>query len=120
MHLFSWIAVIAGAFLFFLSHPNILFQNGLFPLGFFALLPVFLAVRASSFKTVWLKGFVYGLLSYGSFCYWLSSFNPYTLYIAVGCYALILALVFTILKLLDRAFYTFRQGRFFAFAFFAR
>ena len=120
MHLFSWLAVIAGAFLFFLSHPNILFQNGLFPLGFFALLPVFLAVRASSFKTVWLKGFVYGLLSYGSFCYWLSSFNPYTLYIAVGCYALILALVFTILKLLDRAFCTFRQGRFFAFAFFAQ
>ncbi|MBQ5498758.1 MAG: apolipoprotein N-acyltransferase, partial [Treponema sp.] len=69
MHLFSWLAVTGGAILFFLSHPNIFFHNGLFPLGFFALLPVFLAIRTSSFKTVWLKGFFYGILSYGLSCY---------------------------------------------------
>ncbi|MBQ3650196.1 MAG: apolipoprotein N-acyltransferase [Treponema sp.] len=120
MHLFSWLAVTGGAILFFLSHPNIFFHNGLFPLGFFALLPVFLAIRTSSFKTVWLKGFFYGILSYGLSCYWLASFNPYTLYIALFCYGLILALVFVLLKLADKAFCTFCGGRFCLLAFFAQ
>ncbi len=120
MQLFSWLAIAVGAVLFFLSHPNPVFQNGFFLFGFFALLPVFLSVRTSSFKTVWLKGFVYGILSYGASCYWLSSYNPFTLYIALGFYALILALVFSLLKICDLAFCRFSQGRFFAFAFFAQ
>ncbi|MCR5316795.1 MAG: apolipoprotein N-acyltransferase [Treponema sp.] len=120
MQLFSWLAIAVGAVLFFLSHPNPVFQNGFFLFGFFALLPVFLSVRTSSFKTVWLKGFVYGILSYGASCYWLSSYNPFTLYIALGFYALILALVFSLLKICDLALCRFRQGRFFAFAFFAQ
>ncbi|MBO4387085.1 MAG: apolipoprotein N-acyltransferase [Treponema sp.] len=120
MHLFSWLAVTGGAILFFLSHPNIIFQNGLFPLAFFALVPVFLSVRTSSFKTVWLKGFLYGILSYGLSCYWLASFNPYTLYIALFCYGLILALVFALLKLVDQTLSSFCKGRFCLLAFFAQ
>ncbi|MBO7612692.1 MAG: apolipoprotein N-acyltransferase [Treponema sp.] len=84
------------------------------------MLPVFLAVRASSFKTVWLRGFFYGILSYGLSCYWLASYNPYTLYIALFCYGLILALVFALLKFLDHAFCTYCGGRFCQLAFFAQ
>ena len=55
-------------------------------------------------KSAWAWGLFYGALSYGLLCYWLASFNPYTIYIGTLGFALIMALVFELLSLVDGLF----------------
>ena len=98
---FSWLMLLLGAVLFYLSNPCVLFPHGLGILSFASLVPVFLCVRNSSFKDVWLKGFLYGALSYALYCYWLYSFNPLTMLIAILFYSVILSFVFLLLKASD-------------------
>ncbi|MBP5176789.1 MAG: apolipoprotein N-acyltransferase, partial [Treponema sp.] len=69
-----------------------------------ALIPVFISIHRVSLKSAWLWGLFYGSLSYGLLCYWLASFNPYTIYIGVLGFALMTALVFELLKLTDTLF----------------
>lgn len=98
-HVKTLLLVISGAVLFSFSHPGFIFENGLGFLGFFSLIPVFISIQRMSLKSAWLWGMFYGGLSYGLLCYWLASFNPYTIYIGVLGFALIMALVFELLKL---------------------
>lgn len=103
-HVKTLLLVISGAVLFSFSHPGFIFENGLGVLGFLALIPVFISIHRVSLKSAWLWGLFYGGLSYGLLCYWLASFNPYTIYIGVLGFALMTALVFELLKLTDTLF----------------
>ena len=93
-------AIILASFLFFLSHPNPLFEKGLGLLGFIALVPIFVLVPQVKLSRVCFYGFVYGLLSYALMCFWLFTFRWYTLYFACLAYAFFMALVFVLMKLL--------------------
>ncbi len=87
-----------ASFLFSLAHPNFLFENGVAFFGFIALFPLYIVLKRATPKNAWLFGAIFGGISYGLFCYWLTAYHPYTIYIAVFSYALILALLFEILE----------------------
>ena len=86
--------ILAGIFIFSLSHPGIFSSRGFSFLGFIALVPVFLVVKRTSFKTVWLWGFAYGSLSYAWYCFWLVKYEIYVYFISCAVYGMLLALVF--------------------------
>ena len=93
--------VIIAAVLFWLSNPNILFNNGLSFLAWFNYLPVFFLIKKSKLSFSWLWGGFYGVLSYGLYGYWLKTFHPMGLIIVCIGYFFICAFLFFILKLCD-------------------
>ena len=76
---FNWIHffikilfILISAFLFFIANPNPIVKKG-FPLaGWFIYLPVLILLRNCSIKNAWIYGVLYGLLSSGSYGYWLN------------------------------------------------
>ena len=86
--------LLAGIFIFSLSHPGIISSRGFSFLGFIALVPVFLIARNASWKSVWLWGFLYGLLSYALYCFWLVKYELIAYIVACAVYGILLALVF--------------------------
>ncbi len=102
--LYNLLYLTFSAFLFFLSQPNILVHQGIGFLGFVELVPVFFVLKRITTKSSWLYGFFYGALSYGLLCYWLSTFNPYTLYLGLPAFGVIMALVFLFMKMFGNLF----------------
>jgi len=98
------ILLIISVLIFVLANPNILVKNGLGFLGFFIYLPVLYVVTKSNLKNAWAYGLVYGALSYGIYGYWLTNFHPLGLTIVCICYAVILAIVFEGLKIIQILF----------------
>ncbi|HCA19696.1 MAG TPA: apolipoprotein N-acyltransferase [Treponema sp.] len=86
--------VILASLFFACAHPGLIFEDGCAFFGFIALAPVFILVKKSSVRSAWFWGALYGMSSYGLLCYWLAAFNPFTIYIGMAAFALILALVF--------------------------
>lgn len=101
------ILLLISVLIFFLSHPNSFFSDGIGFLGYFIYLPVLFLIEKSSLKTVFLWGGLYGAFSYGLFAFWLKNFHPLTLYIICIVYFLIFALVFFILKVIKNSFRTY-------------
>ena len=101
------ILLLISVLIFFLSHPNSFFSDGIGFLGYFIYLPVLFLMEESSLKTVFLWGGLYGAFSYGLFAFWLKNFHPLTLYIICIVYFLIFALVFFILKVIKNSFRTY-------------
>ncbi|MBN1410025.1 MAG: apolipoprotein N-acyltransferase [Spirochaetales bacterium] len=97
--------LLAGATLVFaLSFPNFLVKEGLFPLGFIALVPVFILVHKAHWGKIWLYGILYGFLAYSLFNYWLLLFHPLAIFIVPSIYAFYFMLMFPALKLIDTLF----------------
>ncbi len=96
--LINVLLLISALFLFFLSHPNFIFLNGIPLFAYFSLLPVFILIQRTSFKTVWLYGFAYGFLCYSLFGYWLASFHTLGLQVIATIYALQCLALFLVLK----------------------
>ena len=68
-------------------------------LAYFALFPMFVAIRRIKFSVIWLYGIFYGALSYGILVYWLIDFHPVIgLPIIVGLYGFQYLLLLPILK----------------------
>ena len=61
-------------------------------------------IRRTSLKTAWIYGFIYGAISYGLFSNWLANFNPYTIYLGLPVFGVILALVFELMRAASRLF----------------
>ena len=93
--------LILAVALFWLSNPNVLFNDGLSFLAWLNYLPVFFLIKKSKISVSWLWGGLYGSLSYGFYGYWLKTFHPLGLTIVCVGYFLICALLFFILKLSD-------------------
>ena len=93
--------LILAAVFFWLSNPNIFFNDGIYLLAFFNYLPLFFLIKKSKLSFSWLWGGLYGALSYGLYGYWLKNFHPLGLAIVCIGYFLICALLFFILKLCD-------------------
>jgi len=93
--------VLLSALLFAGSFPNLLIENGIPFLAWFAYFPVLLVIRKNSPAQCAVWGAVYGLASYSLFNYWLSTFHPLAGIVAYSIYLVYLALVFLFLKLAD-------------------
>lgn len=96
--------ILLSTVLFTLANPNPLFNEGFGFLAYLIYLPIFAVINHSSIKSVWFYGMIYGALSYGLYGYWLQNFHPLGLIIVCICYALILAVVFVFLKIIDLLF----------------
>lgn len=97
--------LIISSLLFWLSNPNILFENGLGFLAWLNYLPVFFLIKKSKLKEAPLFGGLFGISAYGLYGYWLNSFHPLGLIIVCIGYCIICSIFFTVLKwasLIDR------------------
>jgi apolipoprotein N-acyltransferase len=90
--------------LFALSFPNFISVWGWFPLGFIALLPVFIVIHRAGFFRVFLYGIFYGYASYALFNFWLLKFHPLALIIVPTIYGFYFLLLFPLLKTADKLF----------------
>jgi len=99
------VALLVLAALFFaLPQPNILSPVGLPFVAYFAFVPLFALVRRVSFRSSFVWGGLYGLLSYVFFAYWLFGFHPLAMYVVGAVYFGWLMLVVPALKLADAFF----------------
>ena len=96
--------VCAAVVLFALSFPNVIAKGGIGTLGFFALVPIVVLVHRSNWASVWLYGFITGLLSYAVFNYWLLIFHPLAIFIVPAIYATYYLMLFPCLKLAETLF----------------
>lgn len=100
----NFLLLLISSFLFFISNPNPIIKEGLFLTGWFIYLPVLILLKNCSLKNAWLYGLFYGAVSYCLYGYWLNSFHPLGLIIVCICYSIILAIVFTGLKIIEFLF----------------
>jgi apolipoprotein N-acyltransferase len=96
--------VLAAAVLFALSFPNLLFENGLPFLAWFALIPVLVLIDKNSYLANAGLGAVYGVFSYSLFNYWLGAFHPLAGAIVYSIYLGYMVIVFTLFKLASALF----------------
>ena len=70
------LVLLSSAFIYSIAFPGFMSADGIWPIGFLALIPVFAVIRRTSWKLVWAYGFMYGFVFYIFFDYWLKSFHP--------------------------------------------
>ncbi|RPJ06701.1 MAG: apolipoprotein N-acyltransferase, partial [Spirochaetaceae bacterium] len=88
----------AGAILYALSFPSFLNEWGLFPLAFFAMVPVLIVINRMKWQFTPLAGFLFAVLSHGIFNYWLAQHHPLALTVALGLRVFWFVLTFPALK----------------------
>ena len=96
--------LLLSAFLFAFSHPNFLFKWGLFPLAYFAIVPVFVVVHKSGWFGIFLYGAFYGFACYALYNFWLVTWHPLAIFIVPTIYAGYFLLLMPVLKLIDKFF----------------
>ena len=69
------VVLVASAFILSIASPGFMSANGVWPVAFIALIPVFAVIRHTSWKAVWLFGFLFGFIYQVFFSYWLKSFH---------------------------------------------
>lgn len=93
--------LILSAFLFAFSFPSMISDRGFFPLGFFALFPIFIVIHRSGWVRIFLYGLFFGFLHYALFNFWLLKFHPLAIFIVPIIYALYGLILFPVLKIAD-------------------
>ncbi len=99
--IFKLFLLLISAAFFWLSNPNIFFEDGLGWLAWLNYLPVLLLIRKINIKQAILYGGFFGAISYGLYGYWLNTFHPFGLIIVCIGYFIICSLLFIVLKLAD-------------------
>ena len=90
--------LLSGIVLFALPHPNFITVEGFPLLSYFAYIPLFILISRVSWKSVWIYGLLYGTGCYCLFVYWLAIFNPVSMPVIAGMYAIYLMLAFLVMK----------------------
>jgi len=93
--------VISGAFFFSLANPGFLFPKGLSLFAWCMYVPVLLCVHRASYRTVWLWGGIYGVVSYGLYIFWLFTFSTVAMTAVSFKYFILCSLLFIALKAAD-------------------
>ncbi len=96
--------LLLGAILFWISFPNVVVRFGAYPVAFFALIPVVVAIRRMPWWATPLYGALYGFTAYALFNYWLATFHPLAIFIVPVIYAGYFFVVFPLLRLADGLF----------------
>ncbi len=100
----NFFLLVLSVLLFALPQPNLISLHGFPFLAYIAFVPLFLLVRRISFKSSFVWGGMYGLLSYCLFTYWLGVFHPLAMYVIGILYFFWLLCIIPLLKLADSAF----------------
>ena len=87
-----------------LAFPGFVFPHGLGFISLFALIPVFMVIRNTTWPWVGFYGFLYGFLFYIFFNWWLAAFHPGAIIIAPFIKGMEMVLLFLALKASDRFF----------------
>lgn len=98
------LVLLASAFVLAVSFPGFLTDDGIAPLVFVALIPVFMVIRNTTWRCVWFHGFLFGLVYYFFFNYWLKGFHALAIVIAPVIKGGEMLLLFLALKAIDEAF----------------
>ena len=98
------LVLLASAFVLAASFPGFLTDDGIAPLVFVALIPVFIVIRNTTWRCVWFHGFLFGLVYYFFFNYWLKGFHALAIVIAPVIKGGEMLLLFLALKAIDEAF----------------
>ena len=98
------LVLLASAFVLAASFPGFLTDDGIAPLVFVALIPVFMVIRNTTWRCVWFHGFLFGLVYYFFFNYWLKGFHALAIVIAPVIKGGEMLLLFLALKAIDEAF----------------
>ncbi len=96
--------LILSSVLFALAFPSALSRWGIAPIAFISIIPVFIVIHTSSWKSIIPYGAFYGFITYGIFNYWLSTFHPLAIIIVPLIYAAYFIFLFPVLKLADKLF----------------
>ncbi len=98
------VVLVASAFLLSIASPGFMSDRGICIFAFIALIPVFGVIRHTSWKVVWLYGFMFGFIYQVFFSYWLKSFHALAILLipVIKGYEMILA--FLALKAADSFF----------------
>ena len=98
------LVLLASAFVLAASFPGFLTDDGIAPLVFVALIPVFMVIRNTTWRCVWFHDFLFGLVYYFFFNYWLKGFHALAIVIAPVIKGGEMLLLFLALKAIDEAF----------------
>jgi len=98
------ILLVLSSVLFSLAFPSVVSTWGIAPIAFISIIPVFIVVHTSSWKSIVPYGAFYGYITYGIFNYWLSTFHPLAIIIVPTIYATYFLFLFPVLKLADKLF----------------
>ena len=79
--------LLLSSLLFALAFPSFLSKWGLAPIAFISIIPVFIVIHTSSWKSIVPYGAFYGFITYGIFNFWLSTFHPLAIIIVPTIYA---------------------------------
>ena len=96
--------LLTSAFVYSLAFPGFVTETGIGFIAFFALIPVFVVIRRTTWKLTPLYGFFYGFMFYLFFNYWLKSFHPLAILIVPIIKGGEMLLLFPCLKAADRWF----------------
>ena len=96
--------LILSSILFALAFPSLLSKWGIAPIAFISIIPVFIVIHTSSWKSIIPYGAFYGFITYGIFNFWLSTFHPLAIIIVPTIYATYFVFLFPLLKLVDKLF----------------
>lgn len=97
------LVVLASAFVLAMAFPGFMTDNGFGFLAFFALIPIFMVIRNTTWRCVWFYGFIFGLVYYFFFNYWLKFFHPLAILLAPVIKGGEMMLCFLALKAVDEA-----------------
>lgn len=95
---FLCLLTILSSFIFSMEHPNFIIAKGLGFLAWISYLPVLWIIYKSSYKSVWIYGFFYGIFSYLFYAYWLYNYDKLCLFLVLSFYSILYAGLFLILK----------------------
>ncbi|MBN1524864.1 MAG: apolipoprotein N-acyltransferase [Spirochaetales bacterium] len=87
-----------GSFFYALSFPGFANEWGMFPFAFIALVPVFLVINRVKLRFAPLAGIFFGILAHFLLNYWLATFHPLAIIVALAYRAVFFAIAFTALK----------------------
>ena len=90
--------VLSGAFFFAFANPGFIFPEGIPFFAWFMYVPVFMIVYRSQYKTVWLWGGLYGVVSYSLYTSWLATFSSVGMIAVSFEYFVLCAVLFLFLK----------------------
>ena len=92
------LVLLVSAFILSIAFPGFMSANGVGFIALFALIPVFMVIRNTTFRCVWFYGFIFGLCYYFFFNYWLKGFHPLAILIAPIIKGFEMMLLFLALK----------------------
>lgn len=96
--------LIITAFVYSLAFPGFVLDHGIGLIAFFALIPVFMVVRNTSWPLIAPLGFLFGFTFYLFFNYWLKTFHPLAILLVPIIKGGEMFFLFPALKAADRLF----------------